>query len=424
MHKILLLVLSLFMAIAAQSQRHVPVLHIDPKQAYGGPISDFFDSIEYIPLETKPESVFGDIATLIITDSSYIVSDNDTKAILFFNAGGKYLTKVKSGKDVIPVVDYDASKKIVSVCFITRYDFDNASGVDARKKLRFYRFSSTGSPVDTIYKEVKSDDGFRGIDLGAGYVMKTNSCSFKEASEARDSTVYLINIYNGDSLYKKMIPYNQKKQFGFCYFSGRLSSRQEDYTVIDGVAYAATPIEHKVYKITKDTAFQISEIVFPQDAALPKSTLKLQSTRLLDSVRLVARPPGIIYNVTNIFSSGSKLFFKGSCPFYLSTVSTSELRAYNFIYDTLQHKVVALERMTPDAKSFFLPVFDPRDGLMIKGIVYHRNNFYSYVSSLDMFAARENNKAMNPQYSPVLQEYFKTQNRKSNPVMVRMKLKE
>lgn len=423
MYKLLFLFGILVVAIAGKAQERVPVLHVDPRHAYGGAISEYFDNIEYLPLETKPESLFGDISKLIITDSSYIVCDNDTKSLLFFNSRGRYTTKIRSGKDVIPYVEYDNSKKIVSVCFIGKYDYLN-DGVNAKRKLRFYRFSNTGRPIDTISVGVTEGGDFKGINLGSDFVVKTKSCSFKKDDGFRDSTIYLMEVYKGDALYKKLIPYNQKAQMGFCYFSGRMSPLQEDYTVINGETYAATPIEHKVYKITKDTAFKVFEIVFPQDAAVPKSILKIQDTKILDSIRLIARPPGTIYRVTNIFFSGNKLFFKGSCPLYLSTVSTSELRAYNFIYDTIQHKVVALERLTPDAKTSFLPVFDPRDGLMIKGIMHHNDNFYSYVSSLDMFAAFENNRSKNPQYSQELQHYFKTQNRKSNPVIVRMKLKE
>jgi len=420
MYKLLIFANIFFLPLAGKSQS-VPVLHINPKQTYGGLISEHFSSLEYIPLETTPESLFGDIARLIITDSSFIVSDADTKSILFFDVRGKYLRKIRSGRAVFPYVDYDANKKIVSACFINKYDIENGNSTK-KKVMEFLRFSATGIPVDTINVEVRNENLFEEINLEPGYTFRTNSCSFKDA--ARDSTIYLLDIFRGTTLYKHLIPYNQQQKMGFCYFSGKISSLQKDYTTINGVTYAATPVEHHIYKITKDTAIKMFEVVFPKDAAVPKDMLKIRDTRLLDSIRLIARPPGIIYRITNIFFSGNKLFFKGTCPFYLSNISTSTLQAYNFIYDTVSRKVVALERLTPDAKSFFLPVFDPRDGLMEKGILYNNDNFYSYVSSLDMFIARQKTKDKNPQYPPALQDYFNTQSRKSNPVIVKMKLKD
>jgi len=57
----------------AQSPQKIRII---PKQAYGGPVSEYFNKIEYIPLETSKESLFGDINNLTITDDSYIISDN------------------------------------------------------------------------------------------------------------------------------------------------------------------------------------------------------------------------------------------------------------------------------------------------------------------------------------------------------------
>lgn len=421
MTKFLLLLCCFAVTVKGKTQDNVKVIQVDPRQAYGGPVSDYFNNIQYIPLETTPESTFGEIANMVITDSSYIICDNDTKSILFFNPKGKFIKKISSNKDVFPYFEYDYFNKVVSICFISKTDFFSNDN-DATKSIRFFRFSDTGHPIDTIVVHSREDEDIKKVNLGDGYWFKTQTCRFEKGKGPKDTTIYLMNIYKGDSLHKKLIPYHQKEQFGFCYFGGWLSSKQEDYTVIDGITYTATPYEHKVYKITKDTAIKVFEIVFPYDVAIPKSVLKYRDTKTLDSVSNIARPPGIIYSLAKIFFKGNKLFFKGESHFYLSTVSTSELRAYNFIYDTVQQKVSALERLTPDSTSSFLPVFDMRDGLMENGILYQNDYFYSNVSSLDMFQAYEKNKSRNPVYPEVLKAYFKTQNRRSNPVIVRMKL--
>lgn len=80
--------------------------------------------------------------------------------------------------------------------------------------------------------------------------------------------------------------------------------------------------------------------------------------------------------------------------------------------------------MVPDMKSYYLPIIDASHYFQIYGLQYYGNHMFSSLSSLQMFAAREATKSKKPQYAPVLQEYFKTQNRKSNPVIVKMKLKE
>ena len=67
-------ILSFLICKKAHSQ-NVPVLRIDPSGAYGGTYSEYFDDIEYIPLETTKESLFGYIVQLIITDSSFVITD-------------------------------------------------------------------------------------------------------------------------------------------------------------------------------------------------------------------------------------------------------------------------------------------------------------------------------------------------------------
>lgn len=82
-----------------------------------------------------------------------------------------------------------------------------------------------------------------------------------------------------------------------------------------------------------------------------------------------------------------------------------------------------MERITPDAKSNYLPLIGG-NYISMKGLVYHDGYFYGNVPSLHLFAAKENTKEKNPKYPPVLEKYFKTEDRKSNPVIVQMKLRK
>ena len=81
------LVLAFIAAVIASSTAYNQVLKIrvNPQQAFGGPASEYFDTIEYIPLETTKESLFGYPGQLILTESTIVVADPDTRCILFFN---------------------------------------------------------------------------------------------------------------------------------------------------------------------------------------------------------------------------------------------------------------------------------------------------------------------------------------------------
>ncbi|MBC7567606.1 MAG: 6-bladed beta-propeller, partial [Pedobacter sp.] len=73
-------------------------LRLDPTTARGAAVSQVFDDVKFIPLETTKESLFGTISQLNVTDNNYIIYDYDTKAVLIFDKAGKYIAKVNSSK--------------------------------------------------------------------------------------------------------------------------------------------------------------------------------------------------------------------------------------------------------------------------------------------------------------------------------------
>ncbi|MGE7777771.1 6-bladed beta-propeller [Chitinophaga sp. NPDC101104] len=408
--------MSIFMNANAQSGKP-PVLRIDPSQAYGGNISDFFSDVTYIPLETTKESLFGDIGKLIVTDSSFVIADMDTRSTLFFRPNGRFAGKVKWPANTMPEIKYDRSGQVIQVYYIHQYD-------EARKSLAYYSLSGQAIPAPRLRNYVYPQGH---LPLGQGYSLRLNNCQFGKGAQPKDSIFYLAEIYKGDALYKRLLPYNQRAKMAFCYLFGKVVNAGGDFSgfiVQDGVTYMATAVENLMYRISKDTAVPVYQVVFPMNTAYPQSVLQMKDTRLLDSVKAAARPVGTIISISKIFYNKRKLFFKGESPYYLSYLSTGANSIYNFVYDTLSRQLVSLERLAPDAGCSFLPAFDPRDGLMINGVYHHGGRIYSYVSSLDMFNAKEKTKNKHPQYPPVLKEYFKKQTRKSNPVLVSMKLKE
>ncbi|WP_449436084.1 6-bladed beta-propeller [Pedobacter steynii] len=73
-------------------------LRIDPSSARGSTVSQFFDEVNFIPLETTKESLFGSISQLKMTNDNYFVFDWETKAVLIFTKSGKYVAKVSASK--------------------------------------------------------------------------------------------------------------------------------------------------------------------------------------------------------------------------------------------------------------------------------------------------------------------------------------
>ncbi|HEY0669813.1 MAG TPA: hypothetical protein VGD22_16645, partial [Sphingobacteriaceae bacterium] len=77
--------------------------------------------------------------------------------------------------------------------------------------------------------------------------------------------------------------------------------------------------------------------------------------------------------------------------------------------------------------SSFLPVTDAGAfyDFANKGFhLYKEGYFYTSYSSLAMFTFKEQLGDKNKKFSPEMHEYFKTQDRKSNPVIIQLKPKK
>jgi hypothetical protein len=409
MKKISIILFAFFIYLNVTAQE-VQKIRIDPSKSFGGTISEYFDSIEYIPLETTKESLFGEIRQLVISDSSFVILDFDTRAILFFQLNGKYIRKVSFANDEFPNLYYDKTEQNIALNI-----YKNGKRLE-----KDVRFTLQGIPVKKERGNSLSSENKPHYYLGNGYYFELNNCQIFDWKNVSKDTVFLISIYRNDTLLKSFLPIIPANNLGFCRLAGSLTIGKADGNDI----FVGKPITNEVYWVKRDTVTNIFQFIFPQNRSYPSNLLASTSKDLLDSAYQTLRQnPKIIYGVSNIFFKKNLLFFKTMSSIYITPRdgSESELQ-YNFVYDTLTGKLFSLERLTPDITSFFLPVIGNLSST--EGLNITSKFLYSSLSSLTMFSAKEKTKSKNPQYPPALQQYFKTQNRKSNPVIVKMKLRE
>jgi len=417
MKKYLLYVIAIITANISIAQE-VPKFRIDPAQAYGGTVSEYFNNVEYIPLETTKESLFGDVFQLLVTDSSIVVYDLDTKYVLFFTLSGKYISKINENWP--PVISYDKVKQRLKV-------MSTVIGTNEQhaKMVNSAYYSCTGTKINEkpAISLMKIDDNATLFPMQNDLYLAARSCYFPKGKLPQDSVIYLADIYHGDSVYRSVFPFNQKNNPCFCSVLGG----QANITPVPDdpdAFYASLPSEYAIYKVNADTTIKLYQLVLPANCSVPKNLLASNNQVYLDSFRNGRGiPQRVIKGIKNVYLSNQLLMFKLD-PFGVPLFNnSSEIEyQYNFIYNTGSGRLVSLERITPDAKNYFLPLARSFQFALF-GLQYANGNFYTCVSSLDMFSARENTESKNPQYPPVLQEYFSTQNRKSNPVIVKMKLK-
>ena len=394
--------------VFAQSERKV---RIDPAMAFGGKTSDYFDSVEYIPLETSSKSLFGEVDKLIITDSSFVIFDFDTHSVLFFAHNGKFITRITGGANTYISLFHDFANNNIEV--------HNVNSVLSNDVIAYYSYN--GKLLKSITLPVSKHAGYSPVvSMGNGVTAKFNSAFLVPGNSPVDTITHLITIYKDQELYRSFFPVSQTKHLGFCSIAGSIEPPK---VVQDNAFYISTPLDHKLYRITRSDTQFLFQFVFPATRVLSKEIFDSGNKKYIDNVtRRIPDDENTIIDVSNIFYRGSKLYFKLNMRAYTSYIGSESKYLYNFIYDTLSGKLVSLERITSDEKSYFLPLFGSR--VNVSGLEYNSDHFYTSVSSLKMFVAYKNIQEMGVQFPEVLAEYFKTQNRKSNPVIVKMKLKE
>ncbi|GAB3431209.1 6-bladed beta-propeller [Niabella aquatica] len=400
---------AVFAATVLQAQE-VSKIRIDPAQAYGGVVSDYFTNIEYIPLETTKESLFGTSDQLIVTDSGYVINDNhDTHSVLFFNSKGKFIKRIKEKNQNTSITIRDLTTE--GLIGISTLNWDN----NTWSNKRFYK---NGVFIDEQLSKNRLSEK---ISLGKNYFAAFNSCYLARHEKNIHAVKPLIEVFKGAQLFRKYFIIDSIADLGFCKISGKITPG----IVADfGNMYFAKPLTHEIYQLNKDTLIQLFQLVFPINRSVlsPGKPFPTELFKIDSLERKVRNDPKMIFEVNNVFFNRTNMFFRVRSLIYNITPGSASEQQYNFILDTASNWLVSMEHITPDEKSGFLPLTG--NNTTLNGVKVHKEALYTVVSSLEMFTAREATKSRNPQYPPTLQEYFSTQNRKSNPVIVRMKLKE
>jgi hypothetical protein len=391
--------------LASQTESALTI-RIDPDNAVGSTISEVFDSVTYIPLETTKESIFGKIDQLSITDNYFIILDKNTNCILFFLKDGKFHCKINGGNTTLNF--YNTISRFSVDRFAKEIGFLKGIG-----KIVYYNFD--GKKI----REEKST--YATVDF---YLFpEKKAVYYQYNAEARlfpDSNNYELKFVTAGKVRFGKFPYNMK--------TAPLQSREIygiDHSPFhdtgeDSTTLYCRPYSYRVNIITPGSIREAYDFIFPLMNSLPMD-FRDQANVYGNRNDYIKNHIGLIYNISNVYRIGDNLFFK----LYKNT-KTSE--ANSFIYNFKSGNTIALSHVVSDSFNYFLPVCDLNDSYPEFAI----DNFYTtdgtwlYTthSSAFMFRTKEANVDKKIHYSPMLENYFTKGNKKDNPVIVKVKPKE
>lgn len=410
MKKLLFRALIFLLTISNASAQDFQKIRIDIAKSYGGPASDYFSKIEYIPLETTKESLFGEIEQLIITENAFVVTDRDTRSVLFFNMDGSFIKRFyKEGNLQATGAIYNEQDQLVSIAF---QDLDS-------KRLLVQNYDAKGN------FKAKGEMNEKLVYLLKNRVFYKDSQYWviNNKKETQESPYHFLQSYRDGQLSAPIIAYDFSQKPGLLRMMQEIQSPSAPKVFKDHF-YFSIPIEHKIHKINVHTGTEapLFQLVFPASHGVNTNLFSISNKKSLDSLANAKWfNDHTILGIENILNSDDKLIFKTITGGLGAYDSNGALMPRNFIYKHADGRLIAMEKIHPDASSHLLPILDPRI-VSFKG-VYSKNEYmYSHISSLRMFMAYDELKGQNLNLPTHLERYFKSEDRKSNPVVVKLKL--
>jgi hypothetical protein len=378
------------------SAQNVTTLHIDPENARGGTVSEVFDSIRFIPLETTKESLFGSIDQLEVTDSFFIILDVRSHSILLFRRNGQFCRKITTGGAnkyfYSFVLDREAQEIVVSNNYanaLLTFDYNG----------HFLRKLTYPGRIGEM------------VRFPGNIVLYTNLRSAQV--QPSDHILYDLTYSKGyDSVIKTVKPYNAKYEDGeYNVLGTRLNPSEQDSTCL-----FSTPFENVIYQLNDTGVLRKYQFIFPLTYSLPRDfatdigyagrRAKIAYADAGYRSTITSLDKYFLYNEYLLFSPFSRRITEGPID-------------YNYAYNLQTGRLLSFFRVTPDRSSYYIPLLA---SISEEVHTIHKGVLYSSISSVEMLSLK-NSLDKKVDYPPVLNAYFGHANRLDNAVLIAFKLK-
>jgi hypothetical protein len=385
---------------------HVQTLRVDPSNAVGGVASDFFTEVNYIPLETTKESLFGSISQLEITNDYYVILDQNTHCILLFTRAGKFHAKIKSS-ETSPIYGFSINKWAKQIIFTRNKD----------KNLYYYDYDGKAIKTVQLGGETAKDE----IEQSYFYFIgpdKTVSNNYENTLDSTDKRYKTfaksLIIYTGDNhkVYAQGLPFKKsvgKIEYGY---SGLFNFG------VDTAYFYTSMWDYSIYTVMPNAIKFTYKFIFPMFSSLPNDFLT--NTLYADKKwEWAQKNKDVILGIDNFYRAGNNLIFKIMSQDWNN-------KEDNLIYNLKSGVLIAYKHIEQDARSYFMPIYDPTGYTFdSRGILACKDGYiYTGVSSVGMFKSYNDNAEQKVNYPPALAEYFKKGSIKDNPAILQLKLKD
>jgi len=383
-------------------------LRIDPESARGAKVSEIFEEVKFIPLETTKESLFGSIDHLELTKNCFVVYDHDTKAVLIFNKNGKFKAKVNSSK--LNESDEKDKQAFYGFKLINTNETELIRIASGKK---YYLFDLEGKLTKKYLREMKDskENHFKFADS------ITSIAPFHVSRDGKDSTFHEIAILNNKKEVALYFPL-EFDRFKTDQYIGSGNPITDSH--LKNELFYIRYYDYNIYRIKPKSLSLAYRIIFPANNSVPKDFL-INPDYKNKRIEYFQKNPTQIYGISNPYLIGYNLYLKANTWGWNLDSKTA------LIHNLQTGTLTSIKNLEADSLSQFLPVTDGgsfTDFYNHGFHLYEDEYLYTSYSSLAMFSFKDSSVTRNIKYDPLLSKYFETQNKKSNPVIIQLKPKK
>ncbi|PZP46286.1 MAG: hypothetical protein DI598_12255 [Pseudopedobacter saltans] len=387
-------------------------LRIDPTYARGGRASQVFDTVIYTPLETREDVVVGFTYNFQISEHYFVFFDYDLKGIVVFDKNGKYKTSITK----LPLANWDKQRdggklnafyldKVSERIFVLYND----------KLTDNYQWLAIFSPDGRLLKNRKISNTTRDMSVRFLQIDSTGEhslaiCHYNDPKENHNPILATNRFYivkDLDSIQAAMVPFDPKDPF----LKGDWLKNYYASQSVNGKIIWFRHFDYTVYQSDEKGKLSKYQILLPLNLSIDSAFYR--DTMLLKS-----------FNKANAYFEGShakevQVFdnIAESKNWLVFQLKTNASPRPIVMYNVVNQHLFDLNKVSSDSSSYFLPLRSQRTDALDDGSIYN------LIPAYELFKVKDSRDDAPWDRNPVLKEYFLKGDRKSNPVIVQLKLK-
>jgi hypothetical protein len=396
--------------ISTISRSQIQKIYLHPKAAANGKLSQFVDSIRFIPLEVKEGIELGIHNRTEITEKYILIYDIFGQVVIIYSRSGTFIKKIsykKLGESFNVVYDEYANRlvffgnnKNYSLTLKDRLkiklDWNNP-----RNKKYFKKYTIDLNAMSFNFKKETPDQSdINGLKrLYDDYYLEGQIAT---SELFKDSLDYELKIYKNGQVVKNFFPYNRINEPRYLYSGAQPEFNKTDtpYTYFITRPYCDT-----IYRLNRDSLLPVYHLVLPLENSLPPSFFTRPFKNRIERENFERNNGWMLRQVYRFQETPKYIVFSVG---YLSNYDS-------YIYQKQTNVTYKAKNIKSDSSQYNLQLLGEFS------IARNGGKFYKPQKAGDLVAFFEKHK--NVPVPKELESFIKSNPPASSPVIVEFKLK-